>query len=124
MSRDETTGQRRAAMQWCRKCGRPEGEHSREALSSPNPQGWKWNQNACPVGEGPFHPEQVFEGEPKCGHRITRFVGYCILPPDHNGPCDPSEPRTSDDLCPLCNSPLQRCSEGCYCSSKTCNYAM
>jgi hypothetical protein len=44
----------------CTKCGRAEGEHSREALRSANPHGWKWPYRACPVGKQPFHPEQSF----------------------------------------------------------------
>jgi hypothetical protein len=33
----------------CDNCGRPEAEHARQALSSDNSQGWKWEENACPV---------------------------------------------------------------------------
>lgn len=47
--------------QKCQKCSRPKAEHSREALTEPNPHNWKWLENACPVGDGPFHPGQVFE---------------------------------------------------------------
>jgi hypothetical protein len=41
-------------------CGRPEDEHAREYLSSPNPLNWKWRYKACPIGETPFHPEQTY----------------------------------------------------------------
>lgn len=47
-------------MDFCSKCSRPKDEHSREALSSPNPQGWQWRYQACPIGDTPFHPTQTF----------------------------------------------------------------
>jgi hypothetical protein len=47
-------------MEFCSKCGKPKDEHSREALTSPNPHNWKWRYQACPIGDTPFHPEQTF----------------------------------------------------------------
>jgi len=48
----------------CDLCGRPEGEHSRDGLDTPNEHGWFWLPNACPVGkDAPFHPTQTFEAE-------------------------------------------------------------
>jgi hypothetical protein len=44
----------------CTNCGRPKGEHSREALIGENQHGWKWNKDACPIGSCPFHPTQTF----------------------------------------------------------------
>jgi hypothetical protein len=47
----------------CDNCGRPEAEHARQALSSDNSHGWKWEENACPVGSAPFHPRQTYTAE-------------------------------------------------------------
>lgn len=44
----------------CVDCKRPYGEHSREPLTTENPHNWAWQEHACPVGDGPFHPTQVF----------------------------------------------------------------
>lgn len=55
----------------CEKCGRTKGEHSREALTSQNPKGWVWRDLACPVGDGPFHPTQVFTSEAENVKQIT-----------------------------------------------------
>jgi hypothetical protein len=46
----------------CVHCERPEGEHSRDALTADNQHGWSWNKAACPMGAGPFHPEYTFKG--------------------------------------------------------------
>jgi hypothetical protein len=46
----------------CDLCGRPEGEHSRDGLDTPNEHHWFWLPNACPDirGSAPFHPTQTF----------------------------------------------------------------
>ena len=47
-------------LELCQLCGRTLGEHSREALTSKNDHGWKWKENACPIGDAPFHRTQTF----------------------------------------------------------------
>lgn len=46
----------------CLNCNLPFGEHAREQLTGWNEHGWAWRENACPIGEGPFHPTQTFSG--------------------------------------------------------------
>ena len=45
----------------CKNCGRPKGEHAREALKKSDEYRWEWHVNACPVGPYPFSSTDVFE---------------------------------------------------------------
>src|SRR5215468_1566829 len=89
----------------CVNCGHDHLEHSREALTTPNDHGWRWNVSACPIGDGPFHPTQVFaghtqpqpSGEPilKCGHTVS----------EHERDWKAAQASgTPEQSCPLCKS--------------------
>ena len=55
-----------ATPELCSFCGLPRDEHAREAMDytklsvNPNNVTWKWNVEACPMGEQPFHSTSVF----------------------------------------------------------------
>ena len=81
----------------CDLCKRPYGEHAGDALVTANEHGWRWNKDACPIGETPFHPTQIFTNGyygllddrdicQKCGEPINDEMGHMCPPGRGLGP--------------------------------------